>query len=412
MSLSFRNGPNPIDIMRLNKLGILMLCLPGVAQSAQWSLKGTIDQFLGYDSNVRMQEKAEGSFHYKLIPVLSFIHKTDATEVKANAMYGTQIYTDIIGLDQDIQNYDINGIYKTQQFDWGLALSHSATPTRNNADQSSGNFGASSINTTQTVSPSLTYRLSELDTLSFTPSYSVTTFTNADAASFRNYNTLNLNLAWQRQWTERYSTTVSGFYSNFESEQNRTLSNSSSFDSYGINFGNNYLVSQNWTLNGTIGIRRTDSQSGLGVGSTPSTDSSLGFLANLTADYKADNYNSGVYFERSLSPSNQGQLQEQTSVGWYLNYRITERLSADFNIHYLDSTKINQIDQVTRENIVLQPGVKWQITPEWTIGGSYRYRTQNSNEDNFGNPGASRSAESHLIMLTINYNWQGLSIAR
>lgn len=412
MSLLFRNGLNRKAAMKLNLIGILVLLIPSISQSAEWSLRGTIDQFLGYDSNVRMQTKAEGSFHYKLIPVLSFSHQTDVSEVKANAMYGTQIYTDIVGLDQDIQNYDISGIYKTQRLDWGLSLSHSATPTRNNADQSSGNFGASSINTTQTVSPSLTYRLSELDTLSFTPSYSVTTFTNAEASNFRNYNTLNINLAWQRQWTERYSTTVSGFYSNFESLQNRGLSNSSSFDSYGINFGNNYLLSQKWTLGGTIGIRRTDSQSGSGLGGPASTDSSLGFLANLTADYKADNYTSGVYFERSLSPSNQGQLQEQTSVGWYLNYRISERLTADFNVNYLDSTKINQTDQVTRENIVLQPGIKWQITPEWTIGGSYRYRTQDSNEDNFGNSGANRSAESHLIMLTVNYNWQGLNISR
>jgi hypothetical protein len=267
-------------MMRINILGLFFLLLPGISQSAEWSLKSSIDQFLGYDTNVRMQKKAEGSFNYKIIPVLTLTHKTDFSEIKADALYGTQIYTDIEGLNQDIQNYGLSGVYKTEQLDWGLALNHSATPTRNNAVQSSGVFDSSSINITQTVSPSLTYRVTEVDSLRLTPTYSVTSFSNTSALGtgtganiFRDYSNANINLDWQRFWSERYSTSVSLFYSRFESDQNRaTTLASSNFDSYGINFGNSYALSQKWNVSGTIGVRKTDSKNVTGGDS-----SSLGF---------------------------------------------------------------------------------------------------------------------------------------
>ncbi len=407
MSLLYRSYLNRRPLAKHLLLGIALFNAPGIAVCAEWSLKSSIDQFLGYDTNVRMQEKAQGSFLYKIIPVLTLVHRTDVSEIKADAMYGTQIYTDIVGLDQDIQNYGLSGTYKTERIDWSLALNHSSTPSRNNATQSSGNFGATSINTTQSISPTLTFRLDEIDSLILAHTYSQTSFSNSSADNFRNYNTNNISLAWERTWSERYSSSVSTFYSIFESQTPITLAQpSSNFDSYGINFSNNYLWTEKWKLAGTIGVRQTESKTG------STTSSSVGFLADIGADYTGDNFNSGINFNRSLSPSNQGRLQEQTGISWNINYKITERLSSNFNIYYLESTQVNQINQSTRKNIIIEPGISWQMAPEWTLSGSYRYRTQDSNQDDFGNITGNRSAESNLLMLTLKYNWQGLSISR
>jgi hypothetical protein len=84
----------------------------------------------------------------------------------------------------------------------------------------------------------------------------------------------------------------------------------------------------------------------------------------------------------------------------------------DFNVNYVESTQVNNINDTTRENITFQPAIRWEMTPEWSISGSYRYRSQDTNQDDFGNLTSNNSAESHLMMLTINYNWQGLSISR
>ncbi len=386
---------------------LVLINASGSAGAAEWSVKGTVDQFLGYDTNVRMQNNAQGSFFYKIIPVLTLSHKTDVSEVRASALYGTQVYTDFPGFNQDIQNYDLAGNYKTERFDWGLALNHSITPTRNTALQNSGNFAVNAASTTQSVSPTITYHLSEIDNLTLAPSYSVTTFSNGGSGVFRNYNNLNINLAWQRTWTERYTTALSFFYANLDSKQGSVADPTSfSFDSYGVNLTNNFALTERWKLAGTVGIRKTDSTNDQG------NSSSIGFLADFGADYTLDNFTSGIHFSRSLTPSNFGRLQEQTDAGWNLSYKLAEKLTSSFSIYYLDTTQVNVANQNARQNIVIQPSVNWNFAPEWTLTGSYRYRTQDRTQDILGNTIDNKSVESHLIMLTLNYNWQGFNLSK
>jgi hypothetical protein len=395
----------------------LCLFLPGLTQGAEWAIKGAVDQSLGYDDNVRMRQDAQGSFEYRIIPELTFLRRTDSSEIQANASYGTQVYTDLPQFNRDIQKYGLNGLYKTERFDWGLATDFSITPARNTALQdSSGNgFNTNSNKSRWSVSPSVSYKIDEIDSIILTPAYSETTFTSRSAANpgdvgstFRNNTTTNVNLAWQRLWTERYSSTVSFLYSNLKSQRGNagTLNNQSfAFDSVSINFSNTYLWSENWILNGGIGVRHTDSES------NSMTSSTIGLLANAGIDYKDENFSSGINFNRSLKPSNQGQLQEQTGVGLNFSYQIVEKLSVGLTTSYLHSTQINAVNQSTRENIVVQPSINWQFMPELTLTGSYRYRTRNQDRFQDG-VSANTIVDSNLFMLSINYNWQGLSISR
>ncbi len=396
----------------------LCLFLPVHSQGAEWSLKGSVDQNLSYDDNVFMQVNPQRSFKYMIIPVLTFQHKTDVSEVNANASYGTQLYTDIEGFDQDIQNYGLRGLYKTERFDWGLTSSFSVTPTRNTAVQNSGVFNNKSESNTWSVSPSVSYKLNDIDSIILSPSYSETTFTASGSATanpgafnnnFNNYSAANVNLAWQRLWSERYISAVGLFYSRYDSQppvnaQGGAAALPTSFDSVGINFSNTYLWSDNWKLIGTIGGRHTESTTGSTSGS------SLGYLADASVNYTGEQLTSGLHFNRSLTPSNLGRLQEQTSVDLNFNYQILERLSTLFTASYQESTFVNSVDSSTRKNLVFQPSINWRIAPEWSLGGSYRYRLQDGLISN--NNIINGEADSNLFMVTINYNWQGLRLSR
>jgi OMPG-porin 1 family len=390
----------------------LCLILPGSSQGAEWTLKGSLDQSLGYDSNVRMQPDPQGSFKYMIVPVLTFLRKTDITEIQADATYGTQVYTEIPQFNQDIQHYGLRGLYKAEKLDWAVESSYSITPSRNNAVQDSGNFNSNATSDTWSVSPSVSYKIDELNSLILSPSYSETSFTNASASdNFRNRSNTNVNLAWQRLWTERYSSTVSFFYSNFKSQQiSSTVQSDFAFDSVGINLSNFYSLSENWKLDGTIGGRHTESES------NGTSGSSIGFLANATLTYTAESYSSSIFFNRSLSPSSQGNLQELTGVGLNFDYKIADNLTANFNTSYQQSTQINSTNQgdnqKARKNISIQPSINWQLSPDWTFSGSYRYRSQNRSVSGDVNSPNTADADSNLFMLSINYNWQGLSISR
>lgn len=410
-------------------LPIVSLCIlfPSVLQAAEWSLKGSLDQSLGYDDNVRMLSKdslfpgSRGSFKYRIIPVLTFLHKTEVSEIQADASYGTQIYTDIPQFDQDIQNYSLSGLYKTARFDWGLSTNLSVTPARNTAALNSGDFNTNSDRTSWSVSPSVSYKIDELNSIILSPSYSETSFTSSgssptNSTNFRNNTSTNIGLAWQRLWNERYTSNVNFFYSNFSSPRTTAIGEST-FDSVGINFSNTYVWSQNWNIDGTVGARHT--QSTIGTVS----NGSFGFLANVGINYTGESFSSGISFNRSLTPSNQGQLQEQTGASLHFRYKIAERLSAGLTTSYTQSTSVNEpglvngINQLStrkRENIVVEPSVSWSLSPDWTLAGSYRYRTQQgglTGEDNITND-VNGVAESNLFILSINYNWQGLKLSR
>jgi hypothetical protein len=415
-------------------VGLSFLLIPLVSQGGEWSLKGSVDQGLSYDDNVRMLGKNQvipnnqpkeprGSFQYRILPAITFQHKTDVSEVHADVLYGIQIYTDIPELDQKIQNYGIGGLYKTEKFDWGLTSNLSITPSRNTALQNGGGFNTNSDMTTWSVSPSLSYKIDDINSLILSPTYSETTFSNSGSATpqtngfnnnFNNYDSTNVDLTWQRLWTDRYTSGVSLFYNNYNTQLQANNGGSptpSSFDSVGLNFSNDYAWSENWKLEGTIGVRHTESN----VGKVNS--SSFGFLADTGINYTGESFTSGISFNRSLTPSNQGQLQEQTSVGLNFDYQILERLSASFTTSYqaYDLVNTNQSNnQTTRENIIIQPSVKLMLSPDWALAGTYRYRTQDGGAFNtpIGGNSFNGTADSNLFMLSINYNWKGFKLSR
>jgi hypothetical protein len=412
------------QLVSLKSLRLLTLSIawggilsPSLSNAAEWSIKGFVDQFLSYDDNVRMRTPKAGSFEYKIIPTLTFLHKTDVSEIQANASYGTQVYSNPVfsQLNQDIQKYSFSGLYKTERIDWGMSWAYSIVPSRNTALQDSGNFNASSATDKWHVSPYLTYKISEIDSLNLAFSYGESSFSNSAGTGFRNNDTKDVQLTWQRLWTERYSSSVNAFYSNYFSQRGPGGLGSFggvksvSYDSVGVNFSNAYSWSENWKFNGTVGGRYTVSEA------NANNSSSFGFLANGAIEYTGESYSAGLHVGRSLAPSNQGALQELTSVDFNANYKITDNLSAGFDTGYHLSTLVNQGNQSTRETIVVNPSIRWNVLPELALVGSYRYRTQdrsgNGSAVNSFNTGISNS-DSNLFMLSINYNWQGLMLSK
>ena len=417
MLLWFLSPLSGLVMFRLLTPSLIALALlaPYCANAAEWSVKGFVDQNLSYDDNVLMRQDAQGSFKYMIVPTVTFQHRTDRSEISANASYGTQLYTDIEGFDQDIQHYGLKSMFRSEKFDWGLNANYSVTPTRNNAVQNSGVFNNNSNSNTWSVLPFLTYKIDDNNSLSLTPTYSETTYSSSNSSStapgvsnnFRNYNSFNVSLAWQHLWSERYLSAVSLFYNKYDSQPSTNSSlASTTFDSEGINISNTYLLSETWKLSGTLGGRYTESTTGT------VNSNSLGFLADAGADYTGEQLSSGIHFNRSLMPSSLGQLQEQTSVDFNIGYKILEKLTAKFTTSYQESTFVNTANPTTRKNLLFQPSVNWQFAPEWTLGGSYRYRLQDGLINNNGTSVSNAEADSNLFMISVNYNWQGLSLSR
>jgi hypothetical protein len=379
----------------------ILLSLP-LAKAAEWTVEGSINQAIVFNDNVRMTEAAKGSFSYRLRPEIQFSRRTETSGVTAKINYGLQRYLSIKELNQNSQQYKLSSFYSTPRSYWGLNMLFSIAPARNTAEQDSGDFASDAEKTTRSIAPSYTYQLTELDSLSISPSYSDTTYSSAQ---FNNSQNLAINLAWNRQWTERYSNSLSFFYSIYDSTGSQgVLSRDTNINNQGLNLSSSYQWSENLQHSSTIGIRMTDSKNTFA--NRIENHQGLGFLTDTTIRYQGENYWVNVKISRALTPSSQGQLNEQNRLSLTTNYDITAHLSADALVSYQTSESASsQLNtNSSRENILYQSAINWKMARDWSLSASYGYRQQNKGDE--------PTTHSNSLMLLINYHWQGLSLAR
>ncbi|MBE8232163.1 MAG: hypothetical protein HAW67_00395 [Endozoicomonadaceae bacterium] len=401
---------------------VLSLCF-SAGYAAEYKMEATIDQDVFYDDNVRLSENSEGSFGYMLTPVIYFSRHTENLQIGADASYGIQRYLDIDNLDQEVQRYGLQTNYTTERSSWGLNSGLSIVPIRNDAEEDSGDFATNAEKLTWSVSPSFSYQFTERDGLILSASHSDTSISSMDSSSgsLSDSTNQNINIAWQRRWTERYSSTLSVFYSRFESMPTSSVGTETTSNSYGVNFSTTFNFLENWEIEGTIGGRTTESEStvgmlvplnpmdpmgAMGILTSKETNSSMGFLSDTAINYTGERLSGSIYWNRSLTPSSQGQLNDKNAVGLGLGYQLTQRLDANLGASYQITESASSDDAITRENINFRTSMSWQMLPDWTLVGAYRYRWQDS--------GASDQAtvNSNSFTLSINYNWPGLSISR
>lgn len=400
-------------------IGMAVFC--SGPDAAEWTVAGNVDQSLSYNDNVRMlPQDPEGSLIYVLTPTLNFARKTEAWDVQGSASYGLQHYTDIEELNNNPQNYGLNTEYRTERSNTGVSASYSILPSQNFAEQDTGNFSSNVNRENITVTPTYSYRFTELDSLISSASYSKSTYSGSDnnETGFNNFNdneNKSINMGWQRQWNELFAQSISVFYTNYES----TGQINSSSDSYGINLSSNYQFSEKWQFSGTIGGRITDTSTETVIipGLLTATDqnTSEGFLTDIGVHYKGESLSSTFGLSRSLVPSGQGQLTEQTRISLDFSYQITERLSSGLMTSYQETDSVGDRSDglgLSRTNIRVSPNVNWKLTEDWLLSASYAYRQQERPDSAAIVNSRAGTAESNIFMLSINYNWPGLSISR
>ncbi len=249
-------------------------------KAAEWSVGANVNQNISYDDNVKMRENdKKDSLIYKVSPSVEFAHKTDISEISLNANYGFEHFFSNIS-DQDStldknrhsQIYGFKGRYAmTERLDWGLSSDFSIAPSRDIANQESGIFDTDSDRTAFSILPSVTYQLTEQDSLELFAGYTDTSYSDIDVPKSPELNTgsnieineivsrsippsgggsnalvisdsdserwnnwlsgslqdgilsdfesKNIGLKWSRSWSERLNGSLRFSYSTYESER-------------------------------------------------------------------------------------------------------------------------------------------------------------------------------------------------
>ncbi len=455
-----------IKVEKIYKFSWLIL-VPFVSafpsRAAEWSVGANINQSISYDDNVTMREKKEDSFIYNVSPTINFAHKTRVSEVSANAAYGYErFFEKIPGIEQNRHNqrYGIDGKYSmNERVEWGLSADYNIAPGRNSAEEDNGNFDTDSERKAFSIRPSVSFVLTERDSLELSGRYSDTRYTYSDdipplrlgdeerskddfdltewASSSladgrqSDYDNKSVNLRWSHSWSERFNSSVGFSYSNYESEritssrsgvnvENEdknivegsplTTNREEEFttnDSYSITVSSEYWILENWKVYGEGGGRFADTEREEFVNNivTNTDDSNWGYLFDIGTEYSDESWVVDFSVGHSFEPSSRGNVEKQFRVGLDLDYQVTERLSAALASSY--QKREPEDGGSERTNFMIEPSVSWRISPDWAVSTVYRFRHQ---KRPIG--GTKEKANSNMIMIALNYQWQGLSISR
>lgn len=368
-------------------------------QAAEWSLTGGLNPSLTYDDNIFMRESNKiGDYHAIMTPTLKMAYETDRLEASLSTGYVMDRYHTSSHLDNDDPFFKLNSAYKTQRSTWGLGLEFSERSSRSDAADDTGDFETNSTYTTKSISPSFSYQLTERDALSLSASYSEKTYSTTDFSDSKNR---SVSSHWQHQFTERFNGGVRLSASNNKSTGLLELTDD---DTYNLSLTSNYKLSEIWGINGSIGVNQLNSQQTNSLGATDKTKST-GSSLSINVSYKTDVDQANLSLSRSISPSSTGDVNEQDklSMGW--SRPLSETLTASIQGSYQTTSSAVDSGSDERKNIDISPSINWQYSPDSTLSLSYDYRQQKESALN-------TNARSNAIMLTFNYDWNGINVSR
>ncbi|MDD2761216.1 MAG: hypothetical protein PHH11_13105, partial [Methylomonas sp.] len=272
-----------------------------------------------------------------------------------------------------------------------------------------GNLQIQIPRTTRSISPNVTYNLTERNALQLGYNYSDVAYQkdpNLIASRFySDYDNQQYNGTLTHVLTEQFSINLTGAYSEFSTSGDypdsltrfgpyllpTTSSFSQSASTFTYQAGFQYAYDELTRFSFSAGIRDTTTKISntqtiefLGTTRTDQSFDTSGqvYSGNLTRkfDWGSVDVNAG----QQLTPASTGGQRNTTTFSVGARYNLDERLTAGINANYLLSEQLSTIDNGTtttsfsnnRTYINVTPNIRWRWTPEINLELSYSYRQQ------------------------------------
>jgi hypothetical protein len=400
--------------MRGRRSGLLLaVILAGASRSAaavQWEVKGGLGQQLQYNDNIGFNIFRKASvFGYLLTPALEASRKTETLELVFRGQGDIRRYDDS---RWDCENYGLglDGRYRTRRSEFSVAGGYSRSCSYIQQISDTGFLAPFSRYENFKVAPSWNWQWTARDRLTVDAYYSKTIYTDSPAAGAVNFSgneTYYAALSGSHLWSRRLTLTGGVFFSDI------VYSNGSAPDQtvFGAQVGGAYAVSRRWTVSANAGPRWVDTQWFDGASSGRNPSATLGSNANAGIDYKGRLTSFSISYSNTVGPSALGQaLQYQTVFANY-THRFRPRLLLDLTANLSRSESSggrpadNPAGAFDRDYASASAGLAWQFAKDWEIKGSYLYQWQRYKQ-------FSGTADSNIVMLSVNYTWGGIRRAR
>ncbi len=356
--------------------------------AAEYTLTPAFNAEMIFDDNVFLSDPATFSRIDEFNPSIRAQRQTETGSIALTVGANVQRYSAVETLDGENPYLNFNAGRQLERLEYDVAASYREDLARDNAATNSGVFGSQARVTSRKLAPSLTYRLTERDSL-------ITSLTLDDrrysTGEFSDNETASWLAAWQREVTERLTMGLSYGYVDYSSESPTTESES---ESHNASLIVNYDISETLEMEASVGRRRQTTDSFMGQQSDSQT--SYGAIYDISFSKLYSQAELVVALSRGLTPSALGGVDEQDSLSVSWMYAFSERLQFTLQGTYLESTPTNSPNSETREFLDISPTLSWQLAESTSLSLGYQFRQQKQ---------TALDAQSNSIILGITHQW-------
>jgi len=397
-------------------------------EAAEWALEGTLGQQLQYNDNISLNSiRKDPVVGYLLTPGFQATRKTGVWDLDFTGGADIRRYDD---QRWDCDNFSLgaNSGYRTKRSVFSLRGGYSVNCSYTLQTTDTGLFVPNNQAENYLLTPSWTWQWTARDQLILDASYSKTSYSstqngialNNDASIFTSNDTYTVNLGGKHEWSQRLSLNEKLYFSDIQ----YTGPNASTQNLYGFQIGADYKIDRFWTVGVGGGPVWVDTQPDSNDASVQNSSMTLGRVANISLSYDGQLSSFSIGYSNAVNPSAIGQtLQTQSAFANY-SYHLTQQLMLDLSGNYSlsqatgsESTD-NSNSQFDRTYFTGSAGLTWDLAKHWQLKGSYVYNWQDYQQDQtlqisngVINLNAGKS-ESNLVMLFLNYSWDGVRVSR
>jgi len=418
--------------LKMKRLLPIMVVLSDTCQAIDWLFEPDIRVKERYSDNVSMQSNPDSiisSMITTLSPSILLGYQAEDNELKTHFNWNQLLYHNASFLDFSEKLLDLNHRYRGERFSTSLAAAY---------------YEQSSINTqlldptlafssdvlvprfTRSVSPGVTFLLTEKNSLQFDYSYQDVTFDRPKSLlslRYSDYTNQQFSATLTHAYSERLSFNLVGAYSLFDSSTSisenllpitfvdinglpfpiplpepSNPSTTTNYEQKSKNFfyqaGLRYAFDELTQLSLSAGMRHTDNKThtdtiisfdpeypGFGLANRTSTNNrsskAIGHVFSADLNRKGEWGNIALSASQQLNPSSSGSQAQTTLFTVMGNYNLSDRWTTGINAKYRISEYTSVFSGLnTRYNstyTTVTPRIRWRWTPEINLELSYTY---------------------------------------
>lgn len=378
-------------------------CAGGTGASAQeWKLESNISQEVLYSDNLLLSRDREiETVGFVTIPALHLERNSPTSQIAFDGQFQFAEYIDHSDFNSQDQllNLRVNqALSERAAFRLGAAFTHDTT-IRSDQDIT-GRFLDESIEfISWNVAPGFAYRLTPVDELVVRGNYRETTYYDTDEKTDFKFFGPAMDLRHQLNELEAVTATI-GATRFIPDEPGDDYT-----DTISTLFSYAYQSSERFSISGGLGVAYSMQHE------DPGQDSDdLGFRLKFDMNYDlSDQTSVRASLSHDNEPSGDGDTVVRNRVVLGLNHQLTPLTTARLNIDYTDNVDIigeegdETSDEGTSRYTSVRPAIAWQLTEDWSLETSYRFRYRL-----FDDSGGDAMSNSVLLMLQYNLpTWAG-----